>query len=72
MTDSSPSWKWFYMNAARGIQDFIFATSKLKEMIGASALVEEQSSGMLADSKRYLQVAAAHSLVFTLLTRKKK
>lgn len=38
---------WLYMNAAKGIQKFIFATDKLKEMIGGSELVEELPSAQL-------------------------
>ena len=40
VTESPPQIGWLYANAAKSIQSFIFATNKLKEITGGSALVE--------------------------------
>ena len=32
---------WIYMYDVRGIQDYVFRTNKMKEIIGASLLVED-------------------------------
>ena len=32
---------WLYMYDVRGIQDYVFRTNKMKEIIGASLLVED-------------------------------
>ena len=32
---------WLYMYDVRGIQDYVFRTNKMKEIIGASLLIED-------------------------------
>jgi len=41
--------KWLYMYDVRGIQDYIFRTNKVKEIIGASLLVEDLILSLFMD-----------------------
>ena len=41
--------KYLYGASVQGIQSFIFQTNKLKEIIGASELVEEICTSMFAE-----------------------
>ena len=40
--------KYLYGAAVQGIQDFIFKTNKLKEIVGASELVEQVCTSQFA------------------------
>ncbi len=43
----NPPYQTLYVTAARGIQDFIFRSDKLKEMVGASELVELLATNLM-------------------------
>lgn len=47
VTGSPPKIGWLYVNAVKSIQSFIFATNKLKEITGGSALVEMLPNDLL-------------------------
>lgn len=53
---------WLYMFKASGLQDFIFATNRLKHAIGASQMILQLTEHWLVESLKSLDVSAQNIL----------